>query len=64
MWLVPSGGLLTDSEKTREFSPEELPLYVTMLADTYLPAFPENTRIPLLILYDGMRNNEIAQFIH
>ena len=48
-------------EKTREFSPEELQLYISMLADTYLPKYPENIWIPLLILYDGMRNNEIAQ---
>lgn len=48
-------------EKTREFSPEELKLYITMLADTYLPEYPENIWIPLIILYDGMRNNEIAQ---
>ena len=32
-----------------------------MLADTYLPEFPENVWIPLIILYQGMRNNEIAQ---
>lgn len=48
-------------EKTREFSPDELQQYITLLADTYLPENPENTWIPLLILYDGMRNNEIAQ---
>lgn len=48
-------------EKTREFSPEELQLYINMLADTYLPEFPENVWIPLIILYNGMRNNEIAQ---
>ena len=48
-------------DKTREFSPEELPQYITILADTYLPEFPEKTWIPLLILYNGMRNNEIAQ---
>ncbi|NVN89859.1 MAG: hypothetical protein HXX11_04580 [Desulfuromonadales bacterium] len=48
-------------EKTREFSPEELQLYINLLADTYLPEYPENVWIPLIILYDGMRNNEIAQ---
>lgn len=32
-------------EKTREFSPEELPLYINMLADNYLPEFPEHTWI-------------------
>lgn len=48
-------------EKTREFSPEELQQYINMLADTYLPEFPENVWIPLIILYEGMRNNEIAQ---
>jgi integrase len=48
-------------DKTREFSPEELQLYINLLADTYLPECPENIWIPLLILYNGMRNNEIAQ---
>lgn len=48
-------------EKTREFSVEELRLYISMLADTYLPECPEHMWIPLIILYDGMRNNEIAQ---
>lgn len=48
-------------EKTREFFPDELQQYISLLADTYLPEFPENTWLPLLILYDGMRNNEIAQ---
>jgi integrase len=48
-------------EKTREFSPEELNQYISMLADTYIPKYPENTWIPLIMLYTGMRNNEIAQ---
>lgn len=48
-------------EKTREFSPDELGRYISMLADTYLPDYPENIWIPLIILYNGMRNNEIAQ---
>lgn len=48
-------------EKTREFSSGELQRYITMLADTYLPEFPENAWIPLIILFEGMRNNEIAQ---
>lgn len=47
--------------RTREFSPEELQLYLDLLADTYLPEYPENIWIPLIILFDGMRNNEIAQ---
>lgn len=47
--------------RTREFSPKELQLYIDLLADTYLPECPENTWIPLIILFDGMRNNEIAQ---
>jgi integrase len=48
-------------DKTREFSPEELQQYISLLADTYLPEYPENMWIPLIILYNGMRNNEIAQ---
>ncbi len=48
-------------ERTREFSPDELQQYITMLADTYLPKSSENTWIPLILLYNGMRNNEIAQ---
>ena len=48
-------------EKTRVFSSEELQQYIDMLAKTYLSDFPEYLWIPLIILYEGMRNNEIAQ---
>jgi integrase len=48
-------------EKSREFSTDELQQYVDLLADTYPPENPEHAWIPLLILYQGMRNNEIAQ---
>lgn len=48
-------------ERTREFSQAELQSYLDMLSDSYLPKYPEHTWIPLMILYQGMRNNEIAQ---
>ncbi|OGU21022.1 MAG: hypothetical protein A2X85_06890 [Geobacteraceae bacterium GWF2_54_21] len=48
-------------ERSREFSPVELQQYISILADTYMPEYPENCWIPLIILYNGMRNNEIAQ---
>ncbi|MFH1028437.1 MAG: hypothetical protein V1791_10585, partial [Pseudomonadota bacterium] len=48
-------------ERTREFSPVELQQYISILADTYMPEYPENCWMPLIILYNGMRNNEIAQ---
>lgn len=48
-------------ERSREFSPVELQHYISLMADTYLPDYPENSWIPLIMLYSGMRNNEIAQ---
>jgi len=48
-------------DRSREFTPEELQLYINLLAETYDPASPEKTWIPLCILYGGPRNNEIAQ---
>ena len=48
-------------DKSREFSPEELQQYISMLADTDLPKNPEIFWMPLIILFNGMRNNEIAQ---
>lgn len=45
----------------REFSDCELQSYVNMLADTCHPDYPETTWIPLIMLFSGMRCNEVAQ---
>jgi len=50
-----------EREKTREFTSKELQQYINLLADMHTPQFPEQTWIPLIILYQGMRSNEIAQ---
>lgn len=55
---LPEGA---EREKTRVFTPHELQQYIDLLADTYSPDFPEQVWLPLIILYGGMRNNEIAQ---
>lgn len=50
-----------DSERSRIFKPSELQTYVNYLIDLYVPETPETTWLPLIMMYSGMRCNEIAQ---
>jgi hypothetical protein len=48
-------------DRAREFTLDELQRYADVLADTYDPARPEKTYIPLCMMFGGPRNNEVAQ---
>lgn len=49
------------SEKSRIFEQDELHEYVTLLTELHNPANPEMTWLPLIMMFSGMRCNEIAQ---
>jgi integrase len=49
------------SERSRIFENDELTTYVNLLIDLYLPENPETTWLPLIMMFSGMRCNEIAQ---
>jgi hypothetical protein len=49
------------SEQSRCFSDEELQKYIEVLAEEYNPDEPEMTWLPLIMMYSGMRCNEVAQ---
>lgn len=49
------------SERSRIFGPNELQQYVILLADLHNPEYPEMTWLPLIMMFSGMRCNEIAQ---
>jgi integrase len=49
------------SEQSRIFSVRELQKYVEVLYDYHLPEYSELTWLPLIMMYSGMRCNEVAQ---
>jgi len=49
------------SEKSRIFDVTELQTYIGYLAELHSPDRPERTWIPLIMLFSGMRCNEVAQ---
>ena len=49
------------SEQSRIFTDKKLQKYVAVLVENYNPDEPEMTWLPLIMLYSGMRCNEVAQ---
>jgi len=49
------------SDRSRIFEPSELQAYLVMLADLHNPDLPGMTWLPLIMMFSGMRCNEVAQ---
>lgn len=49
------------NDQSRVFTDDELQTYINVLADNFNPEEPEMVWLPLIMMYSGLRCNEVAQ---